>query len=114
MELYGRTARVGMYATDTSSCNSIYLCVLCYCEACLKSSALLLGVKTLHNTQCQLVVKCQLWYCLLPRCNFGHFGSYYFCVNRHYLVQYLITDLKQNKHDHKKKSRQILSNQNVN
>jgi len=56
MELYGRTPRVGRYATDTSSCTFIYLCVLCYCEACLKSSALLVGMKTLNNTQCQLVV----------------------------------------------------------
>jgi len=30
-------------------------------------------------------------------------------VNRHYLVQFLITDLKQNKHNNKKKSRQISS-----
>jgi len=26
------------------------LCVPCYCDACLKSSALCVGVKTLHNT----------------------------------------------------------------
>jgi len=31
----------------------------------------------------------QFWYYLLPRCKFGHFGTYYFYVNRHYLVQFL-------------------------
>jgi len=84
----------------------MYLCVLCYCDACLKSSALRVGVKTLHNAQCQLVVY-QFWYYLFPRCKFGHFGTYYFYVNRHYLVQFLIIDLKQNKRNNKKKSRQI-------
>jgi len=34
----------------------MYLCVLCYCDACLESSALRVGVKTLHNIQFQLVV----------------------------------------------------------
>ena len=34
----------------------IYLCVLCYCDACLKSSALCVGVNIIHNTHCQLVV----------------------------------------------------------
>ena len=34
----------------------MYLCILCYCDACLKSSALRVGVKTLCNTPCQLVV----------------------------------------------------------
>jgi len=33
--------------------------------------------------------------------------QYYFYVNWHYLVQFLITDLKQNKRNNKKKSRQI-------
>jgi len=28
----------------------MYLCVPCYCDACLKSVALRVGVKTLHNT----------------------------------------------------------------
>ena len=28
----------------------MYLCVLCYCDTCLKSGALRVGVKTLHNT----------------------------------------------------------------
>ena len=38
-----------------SLCTFMCLRVLCYCDACLKSSALRVGVKTLHNTQCQLV-----------------------------------------------------------
>jgi len=46
---------------------------------------------------------------VLPRCTFGHFGTYYVYVNRHYLVQFLITDLKQNKRNNKKKSRQVTS-----
>jgi len=33
-----------------SSSSFMYLCVPCYCDACLKSSALRVGVKTLHNT----------------------------------------------------------------
>jgi len=49
------------YATYMSSCTFMYLCVLCYCDACLKSSALGAGVKNLHNTQCQLVVQYQFW-----------------------------------------------------
>jgi len=60
----------------------------------------------LHNTQCQLVVPILV---LLPRCKFGHFGTYYFYANCHYLVQLLITHLKQNKHNNKKKSRQTSS-----
>jgi len=60
MVLKGRnaTARVGIYATYISSCTFIYLCVLCYCDACLKSGALRVGVKTLHNTHvstCSLI-----------------------------------------------------------
>ena len=46
---------------------------------------------------------------VLPRCKFGHFGTWYFYVNHHYLVQFLITDLKQNKRNIKKKSGQISS-----
>jgi len=34
----------------------MYLCVTCYCGACLKYSALRVGVKTLHNIKCQLAV----------------------------------------------------------
>jgi len=37
-------------ATYLSSCSFMYLCIPCYCDACLKSSALRVGVKTLHNT----------------------------------------------------------------
>jgi len=48
----------------------MYLCVLCYCDACLKSSGLRVGVKTLHNKQCQLVYYYQFWYYLLPRYKF--------------------------------------------
>ena len=40
MVLWGRTDRVSIYATYISSCTFTYLCVLCYCGACLKSSAL--------------------------------------------------------------------------
>jgi len=36
-------------AMYVSSSSFMYLCILCYCEACLKSIALLVGVKTLHN-----------------------------------------------------------------
>jgi len=32
-----------------SSSFFMYLCIRCYCDACLKSSALRAGVKTLHN-----------------------------------------------------------------
>ena len=32
-----------------SSCTFMYLCVLCYCDACLKTGALRVGVKTSHN-----------------------------------------------------------------
>jgi len=28
----------------------MYFCIPCYCDACLKSSALRVGVKTFHNT----------------------------------------------------------------
>ena len=37
-------------ATYISSSFFMYLCIPCYCDACLKSSALRVGVKTLHNT----------------------------------------------------------------
>jgi len=40
---------------------------------------------------------------------YGHFGTYYFYVNRQYFVKFLITDLKQKKRNNKKKSRQISS-----
>ena len=33
-----------------SSSSFMYLCIACYCDACLKSIALRVGVKTLHNT----------------------------------------------------------------
>ena len=33
-----------------SSSSFMYLCISCYCDVCLKSSALHVGVKTLHNT----------------------------------------------------------------
>jgi len=32
-----------------SSSSYMYLCIPCYCDACLKSSALRVGVKTLHT-----------------------------------------------------------------
>jgi len=41
-------------------------------------------------------------YYLLQNCKFGHFGTYYFYVNRHYLVQFLLTDLKQYKRNNEK------------
>ena len=44
------TARVGIYATYISSCTFMYLCVLCYCDACLKSGPLRVGMKILRNT----------------------------------------------------------------
>ena len=33
-----------------SSYSYMSLCIACYCDACLKSSTLHVGVKTLHNT----------------------------------------------------------------
>jgi len=36
-------------------------------------------------------------------------ATYYFYVNCHYLVQFLVTDLKHNKGNNKKKTRQISS-----
>jgi len=47
MVLKGRTARVGIHATYTSPCAFMYLRVLCYRDACLKSSALRVRLKTL-------------------------------------------------------------------
>jgi len=39
-----------MYASSSSF---MYLRIPCYCDACLKSSSLRVGMKTLHNTiQC--------------------------------------------------------------
>jgi len=46
---------------------------------------------------------------LPSRCKVGHFGARCFYVNRQYLVQFLISDLKQNKRNNKKKRRQISS-----
>jgi len=37
-------------AMCASSSSFMYLRIPCYCDACLKSSALRVGVKTLHNT----------------------------------------------------------------
>jgi len=37
-------------ATYVSSSSFMYLCIPCYCDARLKSSALRVGVKTLDNT----------------------------------------------------------------
>jgi len=37
-------------ATYIRSSFFMYFCVPCYCDACLKSSALCVGMKTLHNT----------------------------------------------------------------
>jgi len=33
-----------------SASSFMYLCIPCHCDACIKSSALCVGVKTLHNT----------------------------------------------------------------
>jgi len=51
----------------------------------------------------EVVLQYQFWYYLLPRSKFGHFKTYYFHVDRHYLVQFLITDLKRSKHNDKQK-----------
>jgi len=56
MVFEGKTARIGICATYMPSHTFMYLRVLCYCDACLKTSALRVRVKTLHNTQCQLEV----------------------------------------------------------
>ena len=40
-----------------------YLCISCYCETCLKSSALRVGVKTLYNTI--LIIECMLLFVFL-------------------------------------------------
>jgi len=37
-------------ATYISSSSFMYLCIPCYCDACLKSITLRVGVKTSHNT----------------------------------------------------------------
>jgi len=37
-------------AMYVSSSSFMYLCIPCYCDACLKSNALRMRVKTLHNT----------------------------------------------------------------
>jgi len=37
-------------AMYVSSSSFIYFCIRCYCDVCLKSSALRVGVKMLHNT----------------------------------------------------------------
>jgi len=37
-------------AMGVSSSSFMYLRIPCYCDICLKSSALRVGVKTLHNT----------------------------------------------------------------
>jgi len=81
----------------------MYLCVLCYCDACLESRTLRVGVKTLLSLIPILVLltsKMLVW---------TFWYIYYFYVNRHYLVQFLMTDLKQNERSNKKKSRQISS-----
>ena len=100
-----RTTRAGIYGTYMSSCFVYrYLCVLCYCDVCFKFSALRVGVKTL-STGCLIPIlvlftsKMQVW----------TFCTYYFYVNRHCLVQFLITDLKQNNRNNQNKSRQISS-----
>jgi len=81
-----------------SSCTFMYLCVLCYCDASL-NSALHVGAKTLHNTQCQLVLSIPILVLFTSKMQVWTFWyiRYYFYVNRHYLVQFLIIDLKQNK-----------------
>ena len=47
-----------------SSCNCMCLCILCYCDTRLKSRALHVGVKTLHNTHTHV----------------GKFGLHILCV----------------------------------
>jgi len=51
----------------------------------------------------ELILQYQFCNYLLPRYKFGRFGTYYYCVNRHYLVIFLITELKQNKRNSKQK-----------
>jgi len=43
-------------ATHISSSSAIYLCIPCYYDACLKSSAMRVGVKTLHNTMLVIII----------------------------------------------------------
>jgi len=49
MVLLGRTTRVSIYATYISLCTFTYLSVLRYWDACLKSDALRVGMKTLQQ-----------------------------------------------------------------
>ena len=42
-----------------SSSSFVYLCISLYCDACLKSRALRVGMKTLHNTKISEVTNIQ-------------------------------------------------------
>ena len=60
-----------------SSSSFMYLCISLYCDACLKSSALRVGVKTSHNTIWNVFMwfsKLYLWFVQLQT-------WYCFCVN---------------------------------
>jgi len=100
MVFEGKTARIGICATYMPSHTFMYLRVLCYCDACLKTSALRVRVKTLHNVNWKFNTNSGTVYFLE--------ASLDILVHNTYLVQFLITDLKQNKRN-KKKSRQISS-----
>jgi len=62
----------------------MYLCVPCYCDTCLKSSALRVGMKILTQntmstgslTSILFTSKMQVW----------TFWTFYFYLNRYYLV----------------------------
>jgi len=43
-------------AMHISSSSFVYLCFSLFCDACLKSSVLRVGVKTFHNTQYMLPI----------------------------------------------------------
>jgi len=50
-----RTTRAGIYGTYMSS-SFMYLCVLCYCDACLKSSALRVGTVYFQDASLDILV----------------------------------------------------------
>ena len=79
-----RTARVGIYGTYMSSCTFMYLYVVCYCDTCLKSSALRVGVKTL--TQNTMSTGSLTPILFTSKMHVWTFWPFCFNLNRYYLV----------------------------
>ena len=56
MQMFSDIKRIlSTTAMCVSSSSFMYLCIPCYCDTCLKSSALRVGVKTSHNTNVVVV-----------------------------------------------------------